>query len=106
MRRAQLVNLTSTEFKPKADSLLIKVDKRIDEKTTDSGIIIPLNVDNSSIYRETAGVIQEVGDDVTGYGVGNFVLWPETDGLDLDFLDGEFLLLREESIIGSKKITE
>jgi len=103
MRRAQLVNLSSEEFKPKADSVLVKVDKRIDEKTTESGIIIPLNIDTSSIDRETSGFVVSVGDDVVGYDVGTFVLWPETDGLDLDFLDGEFLLLRAESIIGSKK---
>ena len=50
------------------------------------------------------GTVVAVGDDVQDISVGDVVFWPITDGLDFEFNDGIFILLRYESIIGSKKV--
>jgi co-chaperonin GroES (HSP10) len=97
----QEVPIKSTEFQPKATHILVKAVELEKEKTTESGLIISIN--QSSMARPTVGEVLEVGCDVKDVKKGTIVLWPQTDGIDLEFDDGEFVLLRYESIIGSKK---
>jgi len=102
MTIAQKVQLKSTEFQPKNEYLLIKTEELPDEEITDSGVIIPL-MNRSITERSTCGTVIALGTDIADLEEGDFVLWPNTDGLDMEFTDGKFLLLRYESIIGSKK---
>ena len=51
--------------------------------------------------RPTTGTIVSVGKS-DKYKPGDFVVFPSTDGLDFKFTDGQFLILRLESLIGKK----
>lgn len=97
----QEVPIKSTEFQPKKDMLLVKAEAFEKEKKTEGGLII--SISRSSLERPTVGTIVEVGAEVD-LEVGAVVLWPQTDGLDIEFTDGDFVLLRYDSIIGSKKV--
>jgi co-chaperonin GroES (HSP10) len=44
-----------------------------------------------------------IGDDVEQVKVGDFVFWPQTDGLEFEFSDGEFKLIGFSSVIGIHK---
>jgi len=98
----QEVPLNSTEFQPRNEYILIKPAK-LEEKTTTAGIIIPLQEKTGPMGRKTFGEVLAVGEAIEDLEVGAFVVFPNTDGLDLEFLDGVFVLLRYESIIGTKK---
>jgi len=98
---AQVVNIRSDEFQPKNEYLLIKPEKD-SEKTTESGIIIPIG-NKGATDRDTSGTVIAVGSDIEDIVEGDFVLWPNTDGLDIEFTDGTYMLMRYKSIIGSKK---
>jgi co-chaperonin GroES (HSP10) len=101
---AQKVNLESTEFKPKNEFILVKpVALETGEKTTASGLVISLKQNTSCLDRPTYGEVIELGDDIDDISIGDYCLWPGTDGLDFEFLDGHFMLLRYTSIIGTRK---
>ena len=97
----QVVNIGSTEFIPKNEYLLVETEI-IGEKTTASGIVIP-DFKKSVVDRPTSGTVIEVGSDIEDIKPGDFILWPSTDGLDIEFNDGTFMLLRYKSVIGRKK---
>lgn len=102
---AQKVNIKSTEFQPKNEYVLVKPDKvDTSEKTTESGFVIEMARQPSALERSTLGEVIAVGRDICDIVEGDFVLWPGTDGLDFEFNDGNFVLLRYKSIIGSKKV--
>ncbi len=101
---AQQVNLESTEFQPKNEYLLVRPQElEKGEKKTESGLIIAIAQNTSSLIRPTSGYVVAVGKDIEDITEGDFVLWPGTDGLDIEFTDGVFVLLRYKSVIGSKK---
>ena len=102
---AQQVNLLSNEFQPKNEYILVKPEelKKPTEKITDSGIVLAIQPKVSSLTRPTSGPVIAVGKDISDIKEGDFILWPGTDGLDIEFIDGVFTLLRYKSVIGSKK---
>ncbi len=101
---AQQVNLLSSEFQPKNEYILVKPEEiKAQEKTTESGLILAIQPKPSSLSRPTSGPVVAVGKDIEDIKEGDFILWPGTDGLDLEFIDGVFTLLRYKSVIGSKK---
>lgn len=102
--RPQVVHIASTDFQPKNEYILVnpeELDKG--EKTTDSGLIIAIAQNTSSLDRPSSGTVVAVGKDIEDIKEGDFILWPDTDGLDLEFTDGPFMLLRYASVIGTKK---
>ena len=99
----QRVKIKSTEFQPKNEYVLIKPEELDKEETTETGLVLISNANTSIVDRPTSGTVVSVGNDIEDIKVGMFILWPGTDGLDLEFDDGVFLLLRYKSIIGSKK---
>lgn len=102
---AQRVNIKSTEFQPKNEYVLVKPEKvDTSEKTTESGFVIEMARKPSVLERSTLGEVIAVGQDIFDIAAGDFVLWPATDGLDFEFNDGNFVLLRYKSIIGSRKV--
>ena len=79
------------------------------EEKTNTGII--LSSKKSITDRPVSGVILAVGNEVEDLKVGDYVIFPSTDGIDLKFEDSDtlieqpqYMLLRNESIIGLKKI--
>jgi len=97
----QRVYFNSTECTSKYDYILVKADTLEKEEVSSGGIVIA--VERSSIERPTSGTVISVGEDVTDIDVGSVVVWPMTDGLDIEFNDGTFILLRAESIVCVKK---
>lgn len=98
----QLVDIKSTEFQPKNEYVLVKPAEQQTEKTTESGLVISV-APKSVLDRPSSGTVISVGSDIEDIAENDFVLWPSTDGLDLEFTDGDFMLIRYKSIIGSKK---
>jgi co-chaperonin GroES (HSP10) len=98
----QQVNILSTDFQPKNEYLLVKPEAMVSERTTESGLVIPIK-QTSILDRPTSGKVVSLGSDIADIKEGMLVLWPGTDGLDIEFIDGDFILLRYKSIIGSKK---
>ncbi len=101
MATFQIVQLLSKDFQPKNDFILVQPAQHNKEAQTDAGIIIPIN--RSSLDRPTSGTVISVGENIEDINEGTFVLWPNTDGLDINFIDGDFILLQSKSIIGFKK---
>lgn len=102
----QEVYLNSTEFQPKDELVLVKPIDLKPEKATESGIVFDLGKQRSVTERPSHGVVISKGANVEDVDVGSTVVWPAQDGIDLKFLDGEFLVLRHKSIIGAKKQDE
>jgi len=98
----QIVDIESKQFKPKKEYLLIKPAKLDSEKTLDSGLVIPVST-KGALDRPTFGEVIAVGSDIEDIKEGEYILWPATDGLDFEFNDGDFMLLRYASVIGSVK---
>lgn len=98
----QEIYMKSTEFKPKDNKVLVKPEELKSEQITESGIVLKMN-NRSVVERPSSGRVIDIGNGVTDVDVGSIVIWPAQDGIDLKFDDGDFLLLRHESIIGSKK---
>ena len=99
---AQRVYLKSTEFQPQQDLILIKVVELHQEENSASGLILSIKKE-SVTHRPTSGEVISKGSKVENVEIGDFVFWPTADGIDFEFDDGNFLLLRDASIIGTKK---
>jgi chaperonin GroES len=100
----QQVSIKSTEFQPKNEYILVKPEAVTHgEKTSDFGIVIAIAAQATSTERPTSGTVIAVGSDINDIKDGDFILWPNTDGLDIEFDDGDFILLRYKSVIGSKR---
>lgn len=103
----QEIRMLSTEFQPMDDFLLVKAEEVSNEETTKSGLIV---VNRKSVtQRPGSGTVIACGKSCEGISSGSYVVFPETDGIDVKFLDTdiskefEFLLLRYKSVIGYKK---
>jgi len=99
----QRVYLESKEFLPTKGLFLVKPVEFNKMETTESGIVFSVNSHKSVHERPTSGEVVALGDDVENVKIGDVVLWPMTDGINIEFNDGEFLLLKEDSLIGFKK---
>ena len=97
----QEIFIKSSEFQAKNEFLLVKPQEAPKETVTESGIILALH--KSVLDVPTSGTVINLGQDIKDIKEGDFVMWPNTDGIDIKFNDGEFKLLRYKSIIGSKK---
>lgn len=98
----QRLYVNSSEFVPTKGLALIKAVQLKKEETSSSGIIISIRKE-SVIERPTAGEVISVGDECKNTEVGKIVFWDMISGLDLEFDDGEFILIRDETVVGTKK---
>ncbi len=105
----QEIKMLSSEFQPRGKYVFVKPDIVNLEVRTNAGII--LSSKKSITDRPVSGVILAVGNEVEDLKVGDYVIFPATDGIDLKFEDSDtlieqpqYMLLRNESIIGLKKI--
>lgn len=97
----QRLYLQSKEFVPTEGLVLIKPIQLKKEETSASGLVISIRKE-SVIERPTAGEVINIGEDCKNAKIGNIVFWDMQSGLDLEFDDGQFLLVRDKSIIGNK----
>lgn len=100
---AQRIKMNSSEFQPKNEYLLVKPEDLEKEEKSSSGIVLSTGP-KSSLIRPTLGTVISVGSDIEDIKEQATVVWPETDGLDLEFNDGNYILIRYRSIVGSKKL--
>lgn len=97
----QRININSTEFLAKGEFILVKPFETLKEETTAGGIVLQTEI--TSLSRPTHGKVVSVGEEVKDIDLERTVIWPETDGLDLKFNDGKFVLLRQKSIVGVRR---
>lgn len=97
----QRVEMLSTEFQPIGKNILVDPIGLKKEETTAGGII--LKVQETALTRPFQGTVIEVGEEIQGIEPGDFVMWPDTDGIDFEFDDGEKVLIRLQSVLGIKK---
>lgn len=93
--------LKSSEFIPLDEFLLVRPKELEKVEKSEFGIIIAQN--RSLLDRPVSGTVISVGCKITDIKPGDYVLWPQTDGIDIEFEDGKFMLLRYKSLIGYKK---
>lgn len=101
----QRVYINSVEFQPNDELILVKPVELKKEEVTMSGIIVSTRKE-SVIDKSTSGVIISIGkavNKINDFQIGDTVFWPNTDGIEFEFEDGDFLLLRDKSILGTKK---
>ncbi|MCK5537176.1 MAG: hypothetical protein KAI79_10130, partial [Bacteroidales bacterium] len=73
------------------------------EVLSETGLILDKEQNNSIINRPTTGVVVTIGPKTETVAVGDTLIWVEEDGMEMEFKDGVFLILRENSILGYKK---
>lgn len=99
----QRIQFKSTEFQPKNEYVLVKPKELDKEEKSESGIVLSIGSQQSSLIRPTLGKVISVGSDIDDIKEDMYIVWPETDGLDLEFDDGDYMLIRYKSIVGMKK---
>lgn len=92
----------SEEFVPSSELILIKQEEIKKEETTTAGIVVSIKKE-SVTNRPGSGHVLSTGEDVKVCKVGDFIFFPNTDGIDIEFDDGNFMLIRDKSVIGIKK---
>lgn len=104
----QQIKMKSTEFQPLADYILIKPDKIETDEVSSLGIIIQHKP--SVTNRPCSGTVLASGVDCKDVSAGDYVVFPDTDGIDVKFIDSdpnseqaEFMLLRYKSVIGKTR---
>ncbi len=99
----QDLTLTSEQVTPAKGLVIVKpTELPKGEEATDTGIVLNLEQNQSIVDRPTSGTVVSVSVDTYLYKPGMTVLWLDTEGQDLQLKNGNFLVLREESIIGFK----
>lgn len=98
----QRLYINSDEFIPTEGLALIKAIQLKKEETSATGIVISIRKE-SVVERPTAGEVISVGAECKNAEIGKVVFWDMVSGLDLEFNDGEFILIRDETIVGTKK---
>ena len=93
--------LKSSEFIPLNEFLLVKPKEMETEEKSAFGIIIEKKP--SITNRPGSGQVISVGRDIKDITSEDYVLFPNSQGIDIEFSDGKFLLLRYTDIIGMKK---
>ena len=96
----QFINMKSEEYCALDKYALVKVDEQSTEETTGSGIVISTR--RSVLDRPCFGTVVAIAKNDKGVEKGDKVVWPNTDGIDAEFLDVDFLILKVDSIIGKK----
>lgn len=94
------INIRSDEFQPFDEHLLVKPEKLDLEIKSDSGIV--LGVRRSVLDRPCYGKVIRAGKNKHGIKENDMIVWSKEEGLDVKMLDGEFIFLYAERIIGKK----
>ena len=100
------INQKSHEFKMLKNNVLVKLDSLAakEDTVTQSGIIVETAKNKSQITdRNTYGIIEYVGEDVKGIQKGDHVFWHITSGAEVEFVDGIFMIIDADRILGCSK---
>lgn len=93
--------IKSTDFVPLSVFLSVRPKSLEKEVKSESGII--LSQTRSVTERPGSGEVIAVGKDIEDIKAGDYVVFPNTQGIDVEFSDGQFLLLKYTDLIGFKK---
>ena len=96
----QTISIKSTEFQPLPEYLLVEPETLEKEEKTQAGIVI--GIQRSVVDRPSCGKIIKAGTNDLGLEENDYIVWPSTDGIDAEFTDGKFLLLKVKSVIGKQ----
>ena len=96
----QTISIKSSEFQPLPDYLLVKPEELDKEEKSQSGIVI--GIQRSVVDRPSCGKIIKAGPNDLDLYEDDYIIWPSTDGIDAEFTDGKFLLLKVKSVIGKQ----
>lgn len=99
----QRVYCKMEEFQPRPDLILVKPIELKGEETTESGIVFSLNANNSVLDRPSMGEVIAIGSKIEDIELGKTIFWAAQEGIDLEFDDSEGLVLRMNSVTGTKK---
>lgn len=102
MSQTQILDMESKDFEPLSKLLLVKTDKIITEEVSQSGVIVEIK-QKSVLDRPYTGTVVAIGPEVKEIAIGDKVIWPIAEGLDFKLNDGNFTLLKIESVIGKNK---
>lgn len=101
---------SSKDFKPLNNNILVKpTTTASDDEVSELGIIIKLSQNKSIVEdRPTKGIVVSKGPKVKEINTGDEVFWHIASGADIQFLDEgtkgvDFIILREESILGYRR---
>jgi co-chaperonin GroES (HSP10) len=97
--KVQKISMDSDNFQPKKEYVLIKPDDI--EKETETGLIVSTSID--VVKKPTSGIVIALGNDEESVVIGDYVIYPDVAGFEMEFNDGQFVLVKYESILGSKK---
>ena len=87
-----------SEFNILRNYILVKPKELNRGELKDGEIIIAMDQNESINDRPTTGIVLSVGPEVEEITKDYTVLWVEQDGLEIEFSDGVYLLLKETSI--------
>lgn len=96
----QIINIESKDFTPLKNYLLIKPEIPQKEEKSQSGIVTVISKTLVESRPCTGIVIKSSNKKIL---IDDYVIFPSTDGLDCKFVDGDFILLRLQSVIGYKR---
>lgn len=97
----EYLDVVSTSFKPSTTLLLIEPVAIKDEIESESGLMLEVDRKKTILTRPNAGKVVSASDENTDL-LHATVFFPSTDGIDLVLTDGEFLLIKNTSILGIK----
>jgi co-chaperonin GroES (HSP10) len=97
----QIKHIDVKNFEITQNFILVKPHElEVGEEIDESGLILRTDKNTSIIDRPTSGNVIKVGPDVDNIKTGTEVVWVETDGLEAEFSDGIYLILKDTSIVG------
>jgi len=100
MARVKHKTIKSTQFNPIEDFLFVK-PKLLDKgELIQDGLVLQMEQNTSVVDRPTFGEVIAVGPDADEDYLHKNIIWVEQDGIDIEFQDGEFLVLQQKSVLG------
>ncbi len=103
--------ITSTKFTPMHDLIVVKPYESFggkkEEEVSASGLVISLAKEKSVIHdRPVFGKVISVGANCKIIRPEMEIFWDITRGQEIEFKNGEFLILQEETILGFRNALE
>ena len=106
MARVKNLTIKSSQFSPIEDFLFVK-PKLLDKgELVQDGLVLQMEQNTSVVDRPTFGKVLSIGPDAEKSYLGKDIIWVEQDGIDIEFKDGEFLVLQQKSVLGTIKADE
>ena len=103
--------ITSDKFTPMQDLIVVKPYKSFtgkkEEEVSASGLVISLAKEKSVIHdRPVYGKVISTGSNCKTIKPEMEIFWDITRGQEIQFKDGEFIILQEETILGFRNSSE